>query len=83
METRIGTITHYYTHLGVAVLNLTAELHLGDELHIMGRITDFDMHVTSMEIEHQKIDTALPGMEIAIKVDDYVREGDAIYKVTE
>jgi hypothetical protein len=81
MEKRIGTVTHYYTHLGVAVLGLTDELHLGDEIHITGRITDLDMYVSSLEVNHQKIETAGPGMEVALKVDDYVRMGDAVYKV--
>ncbi len=82
MEKRIGTITHYYTRLGVAVLNLTDELHNGEKIHISGRITDLLMTVASLEVEHQKIESAIPGMEVALKVDDYVREGDVIYKVT-
>jgi hypothetical protein len=81
MEKRIGTVTHYYTRLGVAVLNLTAEIHQGDEIHIKGRITDLAMVVASMEVEHNKIEVAGPGMEVALKVDDYVREGDQIYKI--
>jgi putative protease len=83
MEKRIGTVTHYFTHLSVAVLDLTDELKLGDEIHITGRITDLLMHVSSMEVEHHKIDSAGPGMEVALKVDDYVREGDLIYRVSE
>jgi putative protease len=82
MEKRIGTITHFYTHLSVAVLNLTDELRLGDEIHIKGHITDLVMSVTSLEVEHQKIESADTGMDVALKVDDYVREGDEIYKVT-
>jgi hypothetical protein len=82
MEKRIGTVTHFYTRLSVSVLNLTDELRLGDEIRIKGRITDLVMSIASLEVEHQKIESAGIGMEVALKVDSYVREGDEIYKVT-
>ncbi len=81
MEKRIGTVTHYYSHLSVAVLDLTDEIRLGDEIRIMGRITDLVMHVGSLEIDHRKVEFADSGMEVALKVDGYVRAGDQIYKV--
>lgn len=81
MEKRIGEITHYYTHLSVAVVILIDEINLGDEIHIMGRITDFSMHVSSMEVNHHKVESANAGMEVALQVDEYVRAGDEIYKL--
>ena len=45
MEKRIGTVTHYYSRLSVAVLDLSAEIHQGDDIHIKGRITDLVMKV--------------------------------------
>ena len=82
MEKLIGTVTHFYTRLSVAVLNLTDEICLGDEIHIKGRMTDLVMSVASLEVDHRKIESAGTGLEVALKVDDYVREGDEIYKVT-
>jgi putative protease len=82
MEKQIGTVTHYYSRLSVAVLNLTAEIHQGDEIHIRGRITDLQMKVDSLEIEHSQVESAAPGVEVALKVDDYVREGDIVFKIT-
>ncbi len=81
MEKHIGKVTHYYSHLSVAVLNLTDEIRLGDEIHVTGRITDLVMHVASLEVDHRKIESGGIGMEVALKVDDVVREGDKIYKV--
>jgi len=83
MEIRVGKVTHYFDHIGVAVLNLTEELKVGDNIHIHGHLTDFNQRVGSMEIEHQKLESAGPGKEIALKVLEPVKEGDIIYKVKE
>ncbi len=80
MDIRIGKVTHYYNHLSVAVLELSGELKVGDTIHILGRTTDFDQQVVSMEIEHQKIASAGPGTEVALKVIDTVRRGDIVFK---
>ena len=83
MEKRIGKITHYYNRIGVAVLSLTDELKVGDTIHILGHTTDFTQTVSSMEIEHKKVDSVGAGSEVAIKVKDDVRRGDGIFKVVE
>ena len=81
MEQRIGKVTHFYTHLCVAVLELGEELKVGDEIHILGHITDFTQLVESLEIEHRKVISAGAGVEVALKVEDYVRVGDEVYKI--
>lgn len=83
MEKRIGQVTHYYGRIGVAVLELSGELSVGDVIHICGRTTDFTQQVDSMEIEHQKVQSVGPGADIALKVVEPVRKGDALYKVIE
>ena len=80
MDIRVGKVTHYYNRISVAVLELTGELKVGDWIHIHGKITDFNQRVASMEIEHQKIQSAGPGVELALKVIEIVREGDGVYK---
>ncbi len=83
VDIRVGKVTHYFDRIGVAVLALTDELKVGESIHIHGRITDFTQRVASIEIEHQKLESAGPGKEIALKVLEPVHEGDIIYKVTE
>ena len=83
MEIRVGKVTHYYNHISVAVLELTGELKVGDTIHILGRITDFEQRVGSMEIEHQKVNSVGPGTEVALKVIDFVRNGDVVFKFVE
>jgi hypothetical protein len=80
MEIRIGKVTHYYNHISVAVLVLTGELKVGETIHILGRITDFEQRVGSMEIEHQKVLSVGPGTEVALQVIDFVRPGDTVFK---
>lgn len=80
MDIRVGKVTHYYNRISVAVLELTGELKVGDRIHILGHNTDFEQQVSSMEIEHQKIQLAMPGADVALKVIEDVREGDIVFK---
>lgn len=79
---RIGDITHYFNQINVAVIYLRDAIQLGDTVHILGRTTDFRQEVTSMQIEHEAIEEAGPGQEIAIKVARRVRRGDKVFKLT-
>jgi putative protease len=81
-EQLIGVVTHYFGGPGVAVIHVTdGELHQGDTIHIVGHTSDFVEHVTSMEIEHQKVQTAGVGSEIAVKVGAHARKHDHVFKV--
>jgi hypothetical protein len=83
MDIRVGKVTHYFDRIGVAVLDLSAEVKVGETIHIHGHLTDITQRIGSMEIEHQKIETAGPGAEVALKVLEPVHEGDIIYRVME
>ena len=83
MDIRIGKVTHFYSQISVAVVELSGELKLGEKIAILGHTTEFTQTVESMEIEHHKITSAQAGQEIALKVWDTVRKGDLIYKVVE
>ena len=82
MESCIGYITHYYNKIGVAVLSLTSPLKVHDTIQILGNSTDFLQKVNSLEIDHQKILSAGPEVEVALKVDGPVRKGDKIFLMT-
>jgi putative protease len=81
MEKRIGFVTHYYNNLGVAVLDLDDGLKVGDTIHLSGYTTDFVQEVRSLEVDHRRIQAAGAGADVALKVDQRVRAGDAVYKV--
>jgi len=80
-EKEIGSVTNYFSKIGVAVIKLTAPLKLGDEVRIRGGTRDFQQRVESMQVEHQPIEEAAPGQEIALKLDQKVRVNDKVYKV--
>jgi translation elongation factor EF-1alpha len=79
---QIGTITHFFDHISVAVLKVTAAIHVGDTIHILGHSTDFKQEVTSMQIEHKEMKEAAPGDDVAIKVSQRVHPNDKVFKLT-
>lgn len=79
-EELIGKVTHYFPHVPAAVLRLEAELKVGDTIHIAGHTTDFVQVVESMQIEHEPVESAGPGDDVALQVIDRVREDDQVFK---
>ena len=77
----VGKVVHYFNKIGVAVIDLSNTLEVGDEISIEGKATNVRQTVDSMEVEHKKIDKAKKGESIGMKVADKVREGDQVFKV--
>ncbi|MFQ6000498.1 MAG: GAF domain-containing protein [Anaerolineae bacterium] len=80
-EKLVGRVTHYYNRIGVAVVEVTDTIKVGDTIRIRGGIRDFEQTVDSMEIEHQKVEVATKGQSIGLKVVEKVREDDQVYKI--
>jgi hypothetical protein len=79
---RIGVVTHYFSHLSVAVVKLeNATLRVGDTLHIRGHTTDFEQRVDSIQVNHQSVQEVGPGDDFGLKVREHAREHDVVYKV--
>ena len=77
----VGKVTHFFSKISVAVVDLTATLSVGDRIRVRGPTTDFEQTVESMQIEHENVKTAKAGQSIGLKVKDRVREKDVVYKV--
>ncbi len=73
----IGKVSHYFDKIGVAALTLTGPLVMGDTVKI-GELTQI---VNSMQIERVAVEKAKKGDDVAIKVDQKVKEGDTVEKV--
>ena len=81
-EKLVGKVSHWFGKIGVAGIELTATLTVGDHIHVLGRTTDFEQEITSIQIMHQDVAEADPGDEVGIKVQFRARPGDRVYKVT-
>ena len=77
----IGKISHYFGHISVAVVDLSGDLKVGDTIRITGGETDFTQEVTSMEVDHKKVDSAKKGDSVGFKVAEKVRDDYKVYKV--
>jgi len=77
----VGKVTHYFTKIGVGVIELSDELNVGDRISIEGATTNLKQAVRSMQIEHEDVQSAGAGDAIGMKVDQRVREGDLVYKL--
>jgi len=77
----VGTVTHFFSKISVAVIELKAPLSVGDKIRIQGPTTNFEQVVQSMQIEHEDVKTAKKGQSIGLKVNDRVRENDTVYKI--
>jgi translation elongation factor EF-1alpha len=76
----IGRVDHYFGNLSVAAISISAPLEVGNRVHIVGHTTDLVQEVRSMQIDHASVEGAKPGDDVAIGVDDHVREGDLIFR---
>jgi translation elongation factor EF-1alpha len=79
---RIGFVTHYYSHLSVAIIRLeSGALRVGDVIHIRGKTTDFSQMVESLEVNHAHVTDVGPNEEFGLKVVEHAREHDVVFKV--
>jgi translation elongation factor EF-1alpha len=77
----VGKISHFFSKIGVAIIDLTNSLSVGDRIRIIGSTTDFEQKVESMEIEHKMIQKGMRGDSIGLKVEKRVRANDIVYKI--
>ncbi len=78
---KIGKISHYFGQIGVAVIDLTGDLKVGDKIRIKGATTDFEQEVNSMQIDKEPVNEAGSGQSIGLKAGDKVRVGDEVYRL--
>lgn len=78
---QVGKVTHYYDKLGVAIIELSDSLKQGETIKFVGKEGEFTQVVSSMQHEHQPIESASKGQSVGVKVDQKVKENDLVYAV--
>lgn len=79
---KIGFVSHYYDKIKVAIINLTSDLKVGDEIKfVRGGEELFTQKVDSIQVEHKSIDSATSGDVIGLKIENEVKEGSEVYKI--
>ena len=77
----IGKVVHFFDKISVAVLSLTGDLKVGDTIEITTSEGPFQQTVDSMQVNHEKIESASTGDDVGLKVENPVKPGDAVAKV--
>ncbi|MFH0964005.1 MAG: hypothetical protein V2A58_08330 [Planctomycetota bacterium] len=80
-EKEVGKVTHYFGRVGVAAVQLSDTLSVGDVIHVTGHTSDFTQTVESMQIEHDAVSVAHSGQSVGIRVKEHAREQDTVCKV--
>ncbi len=76
----VGHITHFFSKINVAVVELSLPLSVGDNILVKGPTTDFEQTVDSLQIERKAIQKAEGGQSVGLKTVQPVKEKDVVYK---
>lgn len=79
MEKEIGTITHWFDKIGVAVIALKAPLAKGDHIKVRHGGEEFEDTVESIQIDHEEVDKAKKGDDAAIKLSQKAKEHSIVF----
>ncbi|MFH0820465.1 MAG: hypothetical protein V1908_01695 [Candidatus Peregrinibacteria bacterium] len=77
----VGTVTHFFDKIKVAVLQLSAPIKIGDRLQLIGEKGPFKQTLKSMQIDRQDVFSANLGDDIGIKVTKKVVVGEMVYSI--
>ncbi|MDD5042028.1 MAG: hypothetical protein PHX87_06515 [Candidatus Peribacteraceae bacterium] len=80
-ENVIGKVTHYYDHIGVAVVAVNETIRLGDTIRLKHGKREFEQKISSLQVNHTPITSATKGQEVGMKVDEVADEGTLILPV--
>lgn len=79
---KVGKVTHFYDKLGVAIIELDGTLAVGDKIKFARGGEDlFEQSVDSIQIEHEKVESAGKGKIVGLKTEKEVKEGAEVYKL--
>lgn len=80
----VGVVAHFYPKAGVAAVNVTGNLKVGDRIVVEGKDGSVlcEQVVDSMETNHVRVQSVKAGDAVGIMVGAPVKEGAKIYRMT-
>jgi len=78
-DKQVGTVTHWYDKLGVAVVKLTGKLAKGARIKVKKGEEEFEDTVASLQIDHKDVDAAKKGDDAAMKLSQKAKEGAGVF----
>jgi len=80
-DKEIGKVVHWFDKISVAVIKLNAPLANGDTVKFVKGDEEFEEIISSMQIEHENVEKAKKGDEVAIKVSQKAKDGAVVFKI--
>ncbi len=83
-DQKVGNVSHYYNHLGVAIIEVESPFAVGDTLKFIRRGDNeelFQQKVESIQEEHVSLEKAEKGKSVGVKVDQLVHKGVDVFKI--
>jgi translation elongation factor EF-1alpha len=78
---KIGVVSNYFDHVNAAAIKLIGKLKIGDKIKFEGGETEFEMEVSSMQINRKDVKEGKKGDEIGLIVPQKVRKGYIVTKL--
>lgn len=80
---QVGKVTHFYGKIGVAIIEVSDTMKVGDQIKFQSGDHEFEQPVDSMQVEHQNVQEAKSGDVVGLKANEKVQEGALVFKVEE
>ncbi len=71
----LGKVIHFYDKIGVAIVELSKAVKVGDSVAFQRGEQEFAQTISSMQVDHAEVEKAKKGDVIGMKVDQVVKEG--------
>ncbi len=79
---KIGTIINYYDKIGIAIVKLSANLTVGDNIRVFkdGKLV-LEQRVTSIQSNYTKIPFAKAKDVVALTLNEKVQKGSEVFRL--
>ncbi|MFH1837478.1 MAG: hypothetical protein ABH862_05145 [Candidatus Omnitrophota bacterium] len=81
-EVLVGEVVHYFRKVNAVVVKVkNGKISVGDEMVVKRHADSFRQKIQSMQIDHNVVNSASKGDEVAIKIKKKARPGSKIYVI--